>query len=99
MISRVRPRTSHIACVTCAVVVACSVVVRQSWLKAYDFVTDKAAVTLNEHAREKDPFAKVGRCASSCTRTSYSASGIQCPMPRCGLFGVWYACALFPWYF
>ena len=36
------------------------VVVRQSWLKAYDFVTDKAAVTLNEHAREKDPFAKVG---------------------------------------
>src|SRR5262245_58091 len=37
------------------------VVVRQSWLKAYDFVTDKAAVTLNEHAREKDPFAKVGR--------------------------------------
>jgi type IV secretion system protein VirB5 len=37
------------------------VVVRQSWLKAYDFVTDRAAVTLNEHAREKDPFAKVGR--------------------------------------
>ena len=37
------------------------VVVRQSWLKAYDFVTDKAAVTLNEHARENDPFAKVGR--------------------------------------
>jgi type IV secretion system protein VirB5 len=24
-------------------------------------MTDKAAVTLNEHAREKDPFAKVGR--------------------------------------
>ena len=37
------------------------VVVRQSWLKAYDFVTDKAAVTLNEYARQKDPFAKVGR--------------------------------------
>jgi type IV secretion system protein VirB5 len=37
------------------------VVVRQSWLKAYDFVTDKAAVTLNEYARENDPFAKVGR--------------------------------------
>ena len=27
------------------------VVVRQSWLTAYDFVTDKAAVTLNEYAR------------------------------------------------
>ncbi|HEY1245280.1 MAG TPA: conjugal transfer protein TrbF [Hyphomicrobiaceae bacterium] len=37
------------------------VVVRQSWLKAYDFVTDRAAVTLNEHARENDPFARVGR--------------------------------------
>jgi type IV secretory pathway TrbF-like protein len=38
-----------------------AVVVRQNWLKAYDFVTDKAAVTLNEHARENDPFARVGR--------------------------------------
>ena len=37
------------------------VVVRQNWLKAYDFVTDRAAVTLNEFARENDPFAKVGR--------------------------------------
>lgn len=36
------------------------VVVRQNWLKAYDFVTDRAAVTLNEYARENDPFAKVG---------------------------------------
>jgi type IV secretion system protein VirB5 len=37
------------------------VVVRNNWLKAYDFVTDRAAVTLNEHARENDPFARVGR--------------------------------------
>lgn len=37
------------------------VVVRQNWLKAYDFVTDRAAVTLNEYARDNDPFAKVGR--------------------------------------
>jgi type IV secretion system protein TrbF len=37
------------------------VVVRQNWLKAYDFVTDRAAVTLNEYARNNDPFAKVGR--------------------------------------
>jgi type IV secretion system protein VirB5 len=37
------------------------VVVRQNWFKAYDVVTDKAAVTLNEYARQNDPFAKVGR--------------------------------------
>ena len=37
------------------------VVVRQSWLKAYDFVTSTAAVTLNAYARDNDPFAKVGR--------------------------------------
>jgi type IV secretion system protein VirB5 len=36
------------------------VVVRQNWLKAYDFVTDRAAVTLNEYARDNDPFTKVG---------------------------------------
>jgi type IV secretory pathway TrbF-like protein len=37
------------------------VVVRQNWLKAYDFVTDKAAITLNEYARDNDPFADIGR--------------------------------------
>ena len=37
------------------------VVVRQNWLKAYDFVTNVAAVTLNEYAREIDPFSRVGR--------------------------------------
>ncbi len=37
------------------------VVVRQNWLKAYDFVTDKAALTFNEEARTEDPFTKVGQ--------------------------------------
>ena len=37
------------------------VVVRSNWLKAYDYVTDKAALTLNEHARDADPFAKLGQ--------------------------------------
>ncbi|ACT58361.1 conjugal transfer protein TrbF [Hirschia baltica] len=37
------------------------VIVRQNWLKAYDFVTDKAATTLNEYAGSNDPFADVGR--------------------------------------
>src|SRR5215470_6053647 len=37
------------------------VVVRQNWLKAYDYVADKAILTLNAYARDADPFAKVGR--------------------------------------
>jgi type IV secretion system protein TrbF len=37
------------------------VVVRQNWLKAYDYVTDKAVLTLNDYARDADPFAKIGR--------------------------------------
>ncbi len=37
------------------------VVVRDNWLRAYDFVTDRAATTLHEHARANDPFAEIGR--------------------------------------
>ena len=37
------------------------VVVRQNWLSAYDFTTDKGAATLNDYARVNDPFAKVGK--------------------------------------
>lgn len=37
------------------------VVVRQNWLKAYDYATDKAALALNDYAREQDPFANIGR--------------------------------------
>jgi type IV secretion system protein TrbF len=37
------------------------VVVRQNWLRAYDYATERAAVTLNEYAREHDPFAGIGR--------------------------------------
>ena len=37
------------------------IVVRQNWLKAYDYATDRAAATLNDYARENDPFAEVGR--------------------------------------
>ncbi|OZB19111.1 MAG: conjugal transfer protein TrbF [Hyphomonas sp. 34-62-18] len=37
------------------------VVVRENWLKAYDFVTAQAATTLNEYARVNDPFAEIGR--------------------------------------
>lgn len=37
------------------------IVVRQNWLKAYDFTTDKGAAALNDCARANDPFAKVGQ--------------------------------------
>lgn len=37
------------------------IVVRQNWLRAYDFVTDQGARALNEHARTQDPFARIGR--------------------------------------
>ena len=34
---------------------------RQNWLRAYDFTTDRGAMALNDYARSNDPFAKVGR--------------------------------------
>ena len=46
------------------------VVVKQSWLKAYDYATDRAAQTLNDYARENDPFAKIGRRSVSVEITS-----------------------------
>lgn len=36
------------------------IVLRQSWLRAYDFATDRGALALNDHARVNDPFARVG---------------------------------------
>ncbi|QKC98359.1 conjugal transfer protein TrbF [Mesorhizobium sp. NZP2298] len=37
------------------------VIVRQNWLRAYDYTTDRGAVALNDYARLNDPFAKVGK--------------------------------------
>jgi len=37
------------------------IVLRQNWLKAYDFTTDKGAAALNDYARVNDPFARVGK--------------------------------------
>lgn len=38
-----------------------AIVLRQNWLRAYDFTTDRGASALNDHARVNDPFAKLGR--------------------------------------
>jgi type IV secretory pathway TrbF-like protein len=37
------------------------IVLRDDWLEAYDFASDKAALTLNEYARQTNPFEQVGR--------------------------------------
>ena len=36
------------------------IVLRQNWLRAYDFATDRGAIALNDYARVTDPFARVG---------------------------------------
>jgi len=38
-----------------------AVIVRQNWLRAYEFTTDRGALALNDYARANDPFAKVGK--------------------------------------
>lgn len=37
------------------------IVVRQNWLDAYNYTTDKGAVVLNDYARVNDPFARIGK--------------------------------------
>jgi type IV secretion system protein TrbF len=38
-----------------------AIIVRQNWLRAYEFTTDRGATALNDYARVNDPFAKVGK--------------------------------------
>lgn len=47
-----------------------SVVVRQNWLQAYDYTTDKGATFLNDYARANDPFKDVGNRTVSVQVTS-----------------------------
>ena len=37
------------------------IVVRQNWLDAYDYTTDRGAATLNDYARVADPFSRIGQ--------------------------------------
>lgn len=46
------------------------VVVRKNWLQAYDYATARAANTLNEHARENDPFSRIGERTAAIEVTS-----------------------------
>lgn len=38
-----------------------AIIVRQNWLRAYEFTTDRGATALNDYARANDPFTKAGR--------------------------------------
>lgn len=46
------------------------VLMRQEWLSAYDFVTDRGARFLNDYARTADPFGEVGNATVSIQVTS-----------------------------
>ncbi|EJU13615.1 conjugal transfer protein TrbF [Sphingomonas sp. LH128] len=46
------------------------VLVKQNWLGAYDFATDRASLFLNEYARSNDPFAGIGQRSVSVQVTS-----------------------------
>ncbi|WP_054310780.1 conjugal transfer protein TrbF [Mesorhizobium sp. 1M-11] len=46
------------------------VLVRQNWLAAYDFATDRAALFLNEYAKANDPFGQIGTRSVSVQVTS-----------------------------
>jgi type IV secretion system protein TrbF len=37
------------------------IVVRQNWLHAYEFTTDRGAAALNDYARDSNPFTRVGQ--------------------------------------
>src|SRR5208337_4390576 len=46
------------------------VVLRQDWLDAYNYVTGKGALALNDYARANDPFSKAGKTQIS-VRTAW----------------------------
>jgi type IV secretion system protein TrbF len=37
------------------------IILRQNWLRAYEFTTDRGAAALNDYARANDPFASLGK--------------------------------------
>jgi type IV secretion system protein VirB5 len=46
------------------------IVLRQNWLRAYDFTTDRGAAALNDFARTNDPFTNLGKLQISIEVTS-----------------------------
>ena len=59
------------------------IVLRQNWLRAYDFTTDRGAAALNDYARTNDPFAKLGKLQMSVEVSSViraSPESLSCGM-------------------
>ncbi|PZR33237.1 conjugal transfer protein TrbF [Caulobacter segnis] len=46
------------------------VLMRQAWLRAYDFTSTQGAAALSDHARRADPFSQVGRAQTIVAVTS-----------------------------
>ena len=46
------------------------VLMRQAWLRAYDFTSAEGAAALSDHARRADPFSQVGKTQTTVTVTS-----------------------------
>ena len=46
------------------------IVVRQNWLEAYDYATDRGAATQNDYARTNDPFSRIGQSSTAVEVTS-----------------------------
>lgn len=46
------------------------VIVRQNWLEAYQYTTDRGAATLNDYARANDPFGRIGQVSAAVEITS-----------------------------
>jgi len=47
------------------------IVLRQNWLRAYDFTTDRGAAALNDFARNNDPFSSVIRASPGSFRVAW----------------------------
>lgn len=54
-----------------------AIVLRQNWLRAYDFTTDRGAVALNDYARTNDPFARLGKVQVSVEVSSVIRASTQ----------------------
>ena len=60
-----------------------AVVVRQNWLDAYDYATDRGAAVLNDYARTQNPFARIGKESvtvqiTSVVRASDTSFNVRC---------------------
>jgi type IV secretory pathway TrbF-like protein len=73
------------------------IVLRQNWLRAYDYTTDRGAAALNDYARTNDPFALLGKepsrsppsfaphpTASGSPGSSAATSTARSPSPSAG---------------